>query len=89
MEINLGQIVKSKAGRDVGKFFIIIDIVDNNYVIIADGKLRKVERPKRKKIKHLEFTDKVVETIKKKLTDNLKITNAEIRKLLGAQDIVR
>ena len=28
----LGQLVCSKAGRDKGKYFIILDIIDDNYV---------------------------------------------------------
>lgn len=51
--IKVGQIVKSKAGRDSGKVFIIKDILDKDYVAIVDGKLRKLAKPKKKKIKHL------------------------------------
>ncbi|WP_019132899.1 hypothetical protein [Peptoniphilus obesi] len=51
--IKVGQIVKSKAGRDSGKVFIIKDILDQDYVAIVDGKLRKLAKPKKKKIKHL------------------------------------
>lgn len=51
--IKVGQIVKSKAGRDSGKVFIIKDILDQDYVAIVDGELRKLAKPKKKKIKHL------------------------------------
>lgn len=51
--IKVGQIVKSKAGRDSGKVFIIKDILDKDYVAIVDGELRKLAKPKKKKIKHL------------------------------------
>lgn len=78
----------SKAGRDAGKKFIIIEIIDQTYVLVADGNLRRLEKPKKKKIKHLEFTEEVLDQIGEKIKNKLKITNAEIRKaLVVSQDI--
>lgn len=53
--INLerGQIVRSKKGRDEGKVFVITDVIDENYLYLVDGKLRKLNRPKKKKVKHV------------------------------------
>lgn len=48
-----GQIVRSKAGRDKYRHHVIVEVIDNEYVTIADGKTRKIERPKKKKLKHL------------------------------------
>ena len=84
LDITLGQIVHSKAGRDQGKKFIVAEIVDEAYVLISDGDLRRIEKPKRKKIKHLEFTDQVIEHLSEKFQNNLKVTNSEIRKSLAA-----
>ena len=53
MDLTLGQVVYSKAGRDKGKKFIVVDIVDELYVMISDGDLRRIENAKRKKLKHL------------------------------------
>lgn len=83
MSIALGQIVVSKAGRDAGKKFIILKIIDDTYVQISDGNLRRVEKPKKKKIKHLEITGEVAETIEEKLRKNAKLTNPELRKVLA------
>ena len=54
MEYNLGELVCSKAGRDAGRKFVVVGIVDNRHVLISDGSLRKIEKPKKKKIKHIE-----------------------------------
>ena len=54
MEIGLGSVVLSTAGRDKGRFFIVVEIVDGNYVRIADGEYRPQENAKLKKIKHLK-----------------------------------
>lgn len=48
-----GEIVRSLAGRDEGKVFIVVKKVDDLFVLIADGKCHPIEKPKRKKIKHL------------------------------------
>ena len=37
--VSLGQIVYSIAGRDRGRYFIVVDIIDDNYVLISDGDL--------------------------------------------------
>ena len=49
----LGSIVTSLCGRDKGRSFVVVEIIDADYVYIADGRLRRVESPKRKKIKHI------------------------------------
>ena len=82
MNVVLGHVVYSKAGRDEGKIFVITRLVDANYAYISDGDLRRVENPKKKKIKHLVITKDIIETISKKISMESKITNAEIRKAL-------
>ena len=76
MDTIIGRYVWSKAGRDKDELFIIIDIVDDNHVLIADGKLRRISNPKKKKLKHLNITQRVAEEVsdavimKKKLIDS-------------------
>lgn len=77
-----GDLVLSKSGRDKDRFFMVVGIIDEAYVYIADGSLRKLENPKKKKIKHLEFSGHASERISLKLEDGKKITNAELRKML-------
>lgn len=43
----------SMAGRDKGRLFAIIGRESENYVLIADGRLRKVQKPKKKKLRHV------------------------------------
>jgi len=80
-------VVYSKAGRDAGRRFIVIGIIDSVYVFIADGDLRKVEKPKKKKLKHLNLTNTVIEHIAQKLKSGAKVGNSEIRKALAALDL--
>ena len=80
-ELQQGQIIKSKAGRDKGKLFIIVKI-EEEYVYLTDGNLRRVENPKKKKVKHIQSINIVLPNIQEKIVNHEKITNAEIRKQL-------
>ncbi len=82
----IGDLVLSESGRDKGRIFMIVGIIDEAYVYIADGSLRKLENPKKKKIKHLEFSGHASERIALKLSAGEKITNAELRKMLKDND---
>ena len=57
-----GQVVRSKKGRDEGKVYIIFDIIDDDLLLLVDGKLRKLDRPKKKKVKHLYIYKDVIDT---------------------------
>lgn len=79
-ELEIGQFVKSKAGRDKDRIFIVIGIVDEQFVQIADGDLRKLEKPKIKKVKHLKRLNYVSDDVCEKLNSDKKLTNAMLRK---------
>lgn len=53
-----GDIVISRAGHDAGKAFIVTSVVSESFVLIADGKSRKIESPKLKRIRHLRVACK-------------------------------
>ena len=81
-EVVVGQVVKSKAGRDKDKKFVIIDIVDEQYVLVADGDLRKLDKPKKKKIRHLAKYNTICEEVKNRLQSGEKVTNLLLRREL-------
>ena len=84
----LGKVVHSKSGRDKGKYFIIIGIIDAEYVYISDGDLRKIEKPKKKKLKHLGFTNLMADEIREAILSDGRISNSKIRKFLQVEDII-
>ena len=71
--------VESIAGRDKGKIFVVLSEEDENYVAISDGRVRKSDRPKRKKKKHLNALGRNSDFIAQKLRDGTKVTNSELR----------
>ena len=83
MEIARSDIVKSIAGRDKGKLFFVLD-VENEFFLLADGKTRKVENPKRKKRKHAVFAARFDCRVAEKIKSEDKITNSELRRTLAA-----
>jgi ribosomal protein L14E/L6E/L27E len=80
--IQIGSIVFSRAGRDAGKFFIVVEIVDDKFVRIADGRMRPLSRPKLKKIKHLKATGDIHEKLREKLLNGSVVYDAEINSVI-------
>ena len=81
-DLKIGQVVKSKAGRDKSRVFVIMDIIDDSFVLVVDGDLRKLSSPKKKKVKHLVIYNSVLEEFANMLKSNEKINDATVRKLL-------
>lgn len=82
-QLSIGQLVQSRAGRDRGNIFLVADIVDSEYVLLIDGKLRKVEKPKKKKIKHIKVQNTVFQEYTERIEQGTQIDNKLIRKLLA------
>ena len=83
LELSAGDIVYSLAGRDKDKVFIVLEVLDENFAHLADGNLRRVQKPKKKKIKHLKKTIITAELIKRKLAQGIKVTNTDLRRILA------
>lgn len=75
MELKIGSVVKSKAGRDAGDFLTVVGFSDG-YIWVCDGKQRPLERPKRKNPLHIAPTATV-------LSAQNMATNRELRKTLN------
>ena len=83
MTIGKADLVRSLAGRDQGQYFFVLD-VQGEYVLLADGKGRKVEAPKRKKCKHVKPVTAPEGSLAGKIRSGEKITNSELRKAIVA-----
>lgn len=83
MEVDKSSLVVSKAGRDKGQLFYVID-TDAQYVYLADGKSRKLEKPKRKKRRHVQQVPQTESRIAEKIRNGEKVLNSELRKELAS-----
>ena len=88
-EATVGQLVIATAGRDANKKFIITCIINDQYVYISDGDTRKLENPKKKKLKHLKLTSVVFNEIAQGLQHDKIITNSVISKCIKSLDSYR
>jgi hypothetical protein len=48
----LGRIVVSLSGHDKDRLYLVVG-EENGYLFLSDGKIRRLQKPKRKKIKHI------------------------------------
>jgi len=79
--LKIGDIIESKAGRDKNRYYIVMKI-DEPYIWTCDGDLHKVDKIKKKKIKHTKYVGYQSEYVKNKLEYGEKVTNSEIRRAL-------
>jgi ribosomal protein L14E/L6E/L27E len=86
-DIKIGQYVKSKAGRDKNHVFIIVGIIDHEYVLLSDGDVRRIEKPKKKKHKHLFEINQISDVVREKVKDDKKLTNLTIRREIEKLDL--
>ena len=77
-----GVVVESLAGRDAGRSFVILRVEDEQHVLIADGALRKVQKPKRKKLKHLAIRPYRAEAVALCLEEGKLLLDSDVRKAL-------
>ena len=76
------EIVKSTAGHDIGNIYFINEVLKDNYVLLVDGKTRKISNPKKKSLKHIKSLNVVEIKLKDVFEDKSKMIDGEIRKYL-------
>ena len=78
----LGRVVFSKQGHDKGKAFLVVGLLDENYVLIADGDTRKLEKAKKKQAKHLQPKPHVAAEALDSILKQTQTADSDIRKAL-------
>ncbi len=81
MEYTVGQVVYSKSGHDKGRAFMIIDI-EGEYLYLTDGRTRTVDKPKKKKLKHVQVTGYLDADLKDRIESRGQLLNADFVKAL-------
>ena len=80
--IYISDVVVSTAGRDQGELFYVID-EDPVYLMLANGKDRTLDKPKRKKRKHVQKVLRSETRVVEKLIRGDKVLNSELRRDLA------
>ncbi|WP_332696634.1 KOW domain-containing RNA-binding protein [Halalkalibacter lacteus] len=75
----IGQVVVITKGRDQGQLGIIVELIDDRFVRIADGDKRKIDRMKKKNIHHLELIDYIADEVQSSFIETGRVTNGKLR----------
>ena len=81
-DIIISDVVVSTAGRDAGEWFYVID-EDQTFLFLANGKDRTLDKPKRKKRKHVQKVLRSETRVADKLRNGDKVLNGELRRDLA------
>lgn len=80
LSLDIGRVVKSRQGRDAGRYFVILQVVDDQFVLLSDGLTRKLDHLKKKKVKHLQ--PKPLRMDVRSLLDTNQLKDSDIRAFL-------
>ena len=86
LPVETGSVVRSKAGRDQGRLFLVVEEVDDDFVMIANGDLRRMDRLKKKRRKHLKPTATVIQALRDRLSRGEKVEDHELRAWLREEE---
>lgn len=81
-EPHTADIVLSLTGRDKGLLMLVI-AEEGDFLLLANGRARRAESPKRKRCKHVSLQGTCDERTRQKLLDAGRLTNSDIRKALA------
>lgn len=81
-DFRVSDVVKSTAGRDQGELFYVI-ATDGQFLMLANGKDRPLDRPKRKKCKHVAMVLRSETRVAAKIQHGDKVLNSELRRDLA------
>ena len=75
----IGQIVQILQGREADQYAIVINIVDDRFVLLADGEKRKYDRPKKKNLNHVKAMNFISPEVQNSLLETGRVTNGKLR----------
>ena len=81
-DLQIADVVVSLAGRDKDELFYVI-AEEGEYLFLANGKDRPLDRPKRKKRKHVQKVLRPETRVARKLMQGDKVLNGELRRDLA------
>ena len=80
--LNISDVVVSTAGHDQGELFYVISM-DDQFLYLANGKDRSLDKPKRKKRKHVQKVLRSETRVVEKIIHGDKVLNSELRRDLA------
>ena len=84
MEYKVGMLAKSLAGHDQNQIYVIMR-EDKEFVFLCDGRLKTIDKPKKKRKKHIQLIKTISEELAVKIAEGSVINNEDIRKAIGGK----
>ena len=81
-DIKISDVVVSTAGRDQGRLYYVIS-TDELFLMLVNGKDRTLDKPKRKKLRHVQKVLRSETRVAAKLASGDKVLNSELRRDLA------
>ena len=78
----ISDVVVSTAGHDQGEMFYVVS-TDDQFLYLANGKDRTLDKPKRKKRRHVQRVLRSETRVAAKLLSGDKVLNSELRRDLA------
>jgi large subunit ribosomal protein L14e len=75
----IGQIVLITHGREAGQYAVVVGIVDERLILLADGSKRKFASPKKKNVEHVKLLDYVSLEVQSSIIETGRVTNGKLR----------
>lgn len=85
----IGKVVSSIAGRDKNYLYVIVDQLDNDYMLLSNGNKKTIQMPKKKKLKHILVLDDINDEIKDLILSKNKGADLQIKRFLKLKGIVK
>ncbi len=79
-----GMLAKSLAGHDQNRLYIIIR-TEEEYVWLADGRLKTLEKPKKKKLRHVQIHHRIPEPVNSILESKKTLRDEDIKQAIQSE----
>ena len=76
-----GMLARSKAGHDTGKLYVLTE-ADSDFVWLCDGKIRPLDRPKKKRRRHIQIIYQLPGNLRELIEEGGEIRDEHIRKAI-------
>lgn len=77
----VGMLAVSKAGHDLNHLYVIMK-EEGDYLFLADGRIRTMDKPKKKKKKHVQIINEISSIFADKCRSGKKIENEDIKRII-------
>lgn len=85
----IGKVVLSRAGRDTNHLYVVVRQTEDDYVFLSNGDTKSINKPKKKKIKHLIILEDIDDELLSSIKSCDKSTDLKIKRFLKLKGIVK